>query len=820
MSGKKIQQKNENAKPVKEEMEGSRREVLAEQKMEKAHREVKAEQRPHKREKVKKKISPVTKVMLGLLGIAVLCFAIYLIYYFAVIVGYKGYREYLKEYAYEEGTTYAPLPGGSIDGYDLVASNNILELYTRISDANIAVLDKRSGHITYSNPQDPDEDSVANEANKNILKSQFLLYYYNDDVVSGMWNSYTDCVRKGSYTAESITDGVRYIYTVGDDTAGFVIPIEYRLSDDHLEVSIPASQIRELGGGYLYRIQLLRYMGATSYEDEGYFVVPNGSGSLICFNNGKTTAPMYSQYIYDIDPLAASYTTIEPLQTARLPIYGICSQDADLLVSIEDSASNCVLSAEVSGAYNDYNFAFPTFVFRTVDDLKNFDNSDTSVLVMEKEMYRYNIRVRYSFPGDGYRGYAGIANYYRERLVQDGVLVRDETDGDIPLYCDVITGVRETGHFLGVQYLHSFAMTTFPEAEMISSELRSTGIDHQVLNVQGWFNGGYYHDAADRVHVPGYLGGRSGLEHLSDAVTENGGRLYADVAFQKVSCADRFFPHDQVSSRYYGSGYTALFGLVNPTTYRNTASLGYRENKYYALSPKFLPRYVGSFLDKTEGLDVYGFSLRDLGNYLISDKKRSEVIEREQALNIVTGQMQRLKDSGKQLMISEANAYAFAYATDIINAPIDHTAYAIVDERIPFYEMILHGYISYSTELLNYENRDDMDRIRLQMIESGAAPHYVFTGDESSRMKLTSLNSYYATTFENWSDSAVETYRYVNGALSQVQGAAIIGHEIEDGGVRRITYDNGVTILVNYGSSDMVCEGYTIPALGYMVIQK
>jgi len=755
-------------------------------------------------------------VMVALPVLLLLAFAVIRLLFFA---GYKGYLPYLKDYGFETGSAYTPLSGGNVPGYDLVAGNDILELYTRPSDANIAVLDKRSGHITYSNPQDADADTTANDANRNFLKSQFLLYYYNDDVVSGMWNSYTDSLAKGKCRPESIENGVRYLYTVGDETASFEIPLEYRLIGDHLEVSIPASQIRE-SGGYLYRIQLLRYLGATSYKDEGYIVVPNGSGSLIRFNNGKTTAAMYSQYIYDIDPLASSYTTVEPLQTARLPLYGICSQDADLLVSIEDSASECVLSAEVSGVYNDYNFAFPSFVFRTVDDLKNFGESDSSVPVMEKEMYRYPIRVRYSFMDAGHKGYAGIANYYRERLVREGVLTKNEAEGSIPFYYDVITGVRETSHFLGIQYLHSFPMTTFSEAEQMSEALKNAGIENQVMNVQGWFNGGFYHNAADNVDVMTFLGGRRGLEHLNGTLAENGGRLYADVAFQKVTAADRLFPYNETAARYYGSGYAAAFGLVDPTTYRNTSGLGYRENRFYALSPKCLPYYVGSFLNKTRNIDISGFSLRDLGNYLISDKKRTGPVEREQAANIVTGQLQLLKDSGRQLMINEANAYAFAYAADILNAPVDHSAYAIVDERIPLYEMILHGYIPYSGGLLNFEDRDDTDEVRLLLIESGASPHYVFTRQESGRMKLTACNMFYSTTFDHWADSAAETYAYVDRALSRVSGAAITDHEIINDHLRRITYDNGVEIFVNYGSSEEILDGVTVPARGYAVTEK
>lgn len=778
------------------------------------------EEKKRNKEDMKQPMSLVGKLILCLLGVAVLALGIYFAYYFIHYVNYKGFEKYLTDSQYEEGTAYSAQKGNNVAGFDLVSTSANLELYTDTKTANIAVYDKRNGETYYANPLNADEDTVANAANKNLLKSQFILYYFsgdNNDGKTGSWTSYKDCVAKHNYTVESINNGVRYIYTIGDDTASFVIPIEYRLYDDYYEVTIPSDHIEELGGGYIYRIQLLRYMGATSYDDNGYMVVPNGTGSIINFNNGKTTAAAYSQYIYDIDPLAATYTNVEPLETARLPLYGICSEDHSLLTTIESGSTNCVLTAQVSGSFNDYNYMYPTFVYRTVDDLKNFGNSTTSVSVMEANFYKSDVCVRYTPLTKEYAGYSGLANYYRERLINEGVLVANESENDIPFYYDVIGAAKETGHVLGVQYLTTFAMTTFDQAGQMSDSLASMGVTNQVMNLQGWFNGGYYHDATDGVKIMSNLGGKRGLEALNDRVNANGGTMYADVAFQKVTAADRFFPYTQVASRYYGSGYAARFGLVDPTTYRNTAALGYTENIYSAISPKFLPRYVESFVKKTSKLDIDGYSLRDLGSYLISDKKRTAPIERDDALKIVEGQLALLEGTGKKLMTSEANAYAFAYSTDILNVPVYDTEYAIVDEQIPLYEMIIHGYINYSSELLNYENSDDMPAVRLQLIESGAAPHYVFTWEDSSRMKLTALNSYYNTTFANWSEGAVETYKYVNGALRDVQNAAIIKHEIISENVRKVTYDNGISIIVNYGSTDAKVDGITVPALGYAV---
>lgn len=861
-----------------------------------------------RKEKTRRPMSLSKKIVLCVLAAALVIGGIYLTYYVIHYYAYDRYKDFLTDqnYEYEEGTVFQAQGEAvsHVDGMELVSENDTLKLYTNTATAEIAIYDKRNGEIIYSNPMDPDSDSIANAANINYMKSQFILSYYNQDVKQGTFDSYTMSVEKGQVEAQGIERGIRYLYKVGDfstsktgnialymtpeklekltsrlseseanslrryysasskaegmlefnsvasqnvkiiakvkgwlDNAGwtdadyeeqmalagveadlpisFLIPLEYRLEEDGLEVSIPVSGIEEYGGGKLFKIQLLRYMGAASTQEEGYLVVPNGSGSLINFNNGKVTAASYSQYIYDLDPVSANYTTMENTQDARLPLFGICRQDSSLLATVEEGKTIAMITAGVSGVYSDYNYAYPTFTLRNADNLLMFGDASTDVYVLEEEAYDVNLTVRYTLLDQENKGYAGLANYYRDRLIAEGDLQTITENADIPFYYDVIGGVKETSHFLGVQYLRTFSMTTFAQAMSMQEEFASRGITHQVVNFQGWMNGGYYHDAAHNIKVLRKLGGKSELEDLSQTVQEDGGRFYADVAFQKVTFADRGFNYEAESSHYYGAGYVVNFGMTNPTTLRATSGLGYHENRYDLLSPKFLPRYIDKFSNKIERYDIGGIALRDLGNTLQSDKKRTNIIDREQALQVVIGQWDTLLQTEKNLLADGANSYAFGYLTDIINVPVTHNNFPITDESIPLYQMIVHGCIDYSTELLNFYDKEDMTEIVLGMIESGSSPHYVFTWEESSRMKNTALNWYYSTTFDVWKEEAAEIYGQVNEALKYVSGAQMVDHEIYENGVRKVTYSNGVKIYVNYSTEVQTAEGLEIPAGSY-----
>lgn len=490
------------------------------------------------------------------------------------------------------------------------------------------------------------------------------------------------------------------------------------------------------------------------------------------------------------------------------------------MATIEDGQSLAMITAGISGVYNDYNYAYPTFVLRNADNLLMFGDAITDVYVLEPDMYDVNLSVKYTLLTEENKGYAGIANTYREKLIAQGKLDALTEEGDIPFYYDIIGGVKETSHILGVQYLRNFAMTTFDEAASISEDIAAAGIQNQVMNYQGWMNGGYYHDMVDNVRVTSKLGGKKGLEALNQTVEENGGRFYVDAALQKVTFADDGFNYNAEGARYYGAGYVASFGLVNPTTLRATSGLGYMENLYDLLSPRYLPRYVEKYAETMQKYEVDGLSFRDLGNYLTSDKKRTNIITREEALDVVLAQWDTLQGTGKNLMADAANDYAFPYVTDIINAPLQQNEFFLVDENIPLYEMIIHGSIDYSSELLNFHDEEDMTEIILNMIEYGAAPHYVFTWEESSQMKRTALNRYYATTYETWKQEAFDVYAQVNEVLKHVSGAKMTGHEIMENDIRKITYDNGMVIYVNYSEKTQTADGLEIPAGSYRLEGK
>lgn len=624
-----------------------------------------------------------------------------------------------------------------------------------------------------------------------------------------------DLFVKAGYTAED------YAADMGDteteETMSFTIPVEYRLTEDGFEASVPASEITEEGGYSIYRIDLLKFFGAGGSTDDGYMMVPDGSGALINFNNGKISDDAYSQYVYDMDPVTQSYIKTENTEAARLPVFGIKNGDSAFLAVITSGDALSSVNADVSGKLNKYNYCYAEFSLREMELLNMFgvEGTKADTPSLEKNLYDETFTIRYSMLSGDDASYSGMARCYRNQLIGEGKLAEQTKDTELPFYLDILGGVEENEHILGIPYRGIYPMTTFTEAAQIAQDCQASGVSNIKMNYYGWFNRGIYHDVADKVNVIGSLGGKSGLEELSSEITENGGSFYADVAFQRVPETSKRFNYMLSASKYY-SGYVVSLGALNPSTLRQTSALNwYNELQYEILSPKFLPRYVDAFSSQMEKTDIDGVSLRDLGDVLASDKKRTEVIDRQQAKEVVEGQFETLSATGKKLMVTGGNAYSLSYASDLEGVPVSDSAFFIIDEQIPFYEMVIHGSVNYTGSAINLNDTYNKDNIVLSYIEYGTAPRFLFSEKDSSNIKYTSSADKYSVQYSVWKEDAAEIYSRIAQALDPVAGSAMVSHETLSSGLKKIVYDNGVTIYVNHSEQDITENGITVKAGSY-----
>lgn len=619
---------------------------------------------------------------------------------------------------------------------------------------------------------------------------------------------------KAGYTEEDYAVDMEGVIS---DTVSFTLSVDYRLTDKGLQASVPTSSIRERGGAKLYRLELLKYFGAGTTQEQGSLFVPSGSGALIHFNNGKEQESAYVQYVYGMDPVSQGYVNIENKEEARLPVFGILNQSKDVgvLAVVEQGDALASINADVAGRLNSYNYVYSKFSLREMEVLELFGASGTqaSVPTVEKELYKTCLTVHYCVTG---ATYSDLANTYREKLVAEGVLRTPLDDSTPALWLDILGGAEKTKHFLGVPYDGLVAATTFEQAMEIAGTLQENGVKSIQMNYLGWFNGGVYHDAPNRINILSQLGGQQGIESLSKELEESSSRLSVEVGFQKAASNAGGYNFMQESSRY-NSGYVVALGAVDPTNLMMLSDLEHEEWMQYYISPKFLCRYMDGFLHQAQSeLGGAGLNLSDLANTLTSDKKRAETIDRQMALQIVQGNLEKL-ETMPFVSASDANGYAFGYVDAVTDVPTSCAGFRILDESIPFYQMVIHGYIAYYGSNWNDNVPLSNTSRLLRYVEYGMLPKYELAYSTADALKYSALENHGAIYYVDWIEDIAQTYSYLQQALAPVQDAQMIEHTCLQEGLYRITYSNSIAIYVNYNDQAVQVDNITVEAQSYTV---
>ncbi|WP_366289567.1 DUF5696 domain-containing protein [Paenibacillus sp. AN1007] len=597
------------------------------------------------------------------------------------------------------------------------------------------------------------------------------------------------------------------------DKPSFVIPIEYRLDQGALVVKVPLSQVKESGQYRIRHLDLLAYFGAAGTQDEGYMLVPDGSGSLIYLNNGKVQEEQYVQRVYGSDPNDNSLGRPQVSQSVRMPVFGLKKGENAWFAVIEKGDGMASITADVGGRQNSYNHVHASFALRGEDELEMYTSQKMQeIQLLSEEPFRGDIQVRYRFLHGKDANYSGMARLYQQQLVKQNMLKPLPKQTDLPFYVDVLGAVDKKSSFLSVPYRTTLAMTTYEQAAEMASRLQRDGVNRIQMRFQGWFGGGFSHHTPTRMKLDREVGSRTDLQALSGQLEQSGGALFPDAAFQQIYHDDMNFAPSEDAARFVTRETAALYPY-NPALNRMDRS----KDSYYLLSAAKLPYVVNEFAEKYRDIGLESLSLRDLGQILASDYRDSRVIHRETAKYIVEEQLQQLRQSYPNLMLSAANSYAWGSAQHIVNIPASSSRFGITDEEVPFYAMVIHGYVNYASSPMNTSGDQNLRKQLLRSLELGAAPYFQWTYEPSSKLKLTNYDWVYAAEYGFWVNEAIDLYHQANAVLGKLGNERMLKHERIQIGVVRITYSGGTALLVNYNADPVTINGTTVGGMDYVV---
>jgi len=562
-------------------------------------------------------------------------------------------------------------------------------------------------------------------------------------------------------------------------------------------------------------------------RDGGYIFIPDGSGTLLSYYNedGTLKSGIQGGSMYGYDFAIESLTATEAnAEIYRAPVFGLVEEytlaktrDRESLGSVTPQRENQIKYgkrgffaiieegesfasiratlrqtpwAGASGS-TEYSTVFALFTVKQNDSVNvgsSIGGMESSMTATNDTKYVGNYTIRYTMLSDpeiaeskGYESfdpsYIGMANAYRQYLINNGSidkLTSGETESTLPLYIHSFGALNAQDTFLSIPITVEKPLTTFADVKTMSEDLRGEGITNLNFILEGFANGNM-----SKPYYPSYVkwgktvGGEKGFKELLIYAQDNGINLYPDFDFSTAYWVKMFsgFSYRKHAARAMSGRYTTkrtydyVFQVISKFGKGNVVSSG----AYLDLFEKFAKDY-----DK---YSIGGISVLSLGTDLSSDFNEDYSITREDSKVNTMDFLAELSDKYGKVIVEGGNAYSWAYATDILDIPLDNSRYQISSASIPFIGMVLHGYMNYTGGIINTSG--DVQYDVLKSLENGAALYFLLSYQNSNEFKSAfqmGLNENYSVNYETWRDDVVTHYNQLNGAIGSLQNATITDH--------------------------------------------
>jgi hypothetical protein len=708
-------------------------------------------------------------------------------------------------------------------GFVKMLENNALRLYFEKDSFSLILEDKASGYMFSSRPefQGFSQTREDNTTNRNLMNSGLWIESIRTNNISSsairVESLYT--IAEASYSTTGAQDltsidltlpyllipnsykrslvnvttrsinSQTFATTIKLATYGFEFDVVISLDSLGFSVNFQPDSVKETNDQYrILGLQFFPYFGSTR-EDvyPGYFVIPDGVGALVRTNQRYDKTYQSDYYGSDLGYLRPSVADLS------LPIYGIMHQVGEygFYHEIVSGAEHATLLANFWGRNTRYHRMTNRYnlrrIYRNIINRAG-DGRDVMPLEMIDQPYhgRYQVLI-----GDE-ATYVGIARAYQLNL-KDREALQSLEPTKTPLQLAFIIHEQEPT-FFGTSRL---TMTSMEDVINIKDELSSEGLSEQVVVLKGWSSDGLSYRQPYGFNHPNL----NGLKEVIASTQASSDSIYLEQDYLVSS---------ELSSRVQ----------FNRDVARNYSKLkmSYRLNRLdnqpideYYLYPNIASSLFNRDLEAIESLGVTGLSLPYLGKTLFSyyDDVR---FSRSDTLATVTSIAEALPGSA----MHRPSAYMFPYVNHYLDMPITNSQLDLFTDLVPLVPMVIKGYIPAFTPYLNF-NALGKERL-LQMIDFGVNPSYLLSEQPSSTLRFTYSNRFFTTAYDDFKTDITTVYPYLAGALDAVLGAKVTDRTMLATGVSLVTYDNGVSILINYRSSNYTYQQLTVSALDYEVI--
>ena len=601
------------------------------------------------------------------------------------------------------------------------------------------------------------------------------------------------------------------------------IYVEFILDGSELIVNVPLERIEMTEGNSFRSLEIMRFFGAADMDDEGFILVPSGSGAIINFNNGKQMEEMFTASVYGIDFLT-THRIPQNLQTVRLPVFAINKGNAAILAQIENGAALANINADVSGRTNSFNSAWFSFTIRNSINVEiglpgNFTMNNMNV--MQSLAYEGDITIRYHFLYGDEISLGDLAQTYQNYLVSKEILTPLTENKDRTFYLDIIGVADVQKHFLGVAYNSLETMTSFEEANRIIDLLNEGGVYNVQMLLHGWFNRGLNHDVAGNVNILRGLGRPREINELHERLQTHDGALSPAINFVLTNFDSRRFNATFEAARDI-SGIMGVMTRVARDMLTTRFSM-HRNDWFYLVNPAVIPFHIDKFIPEyRRNVNINSLALTDLGDLLTESQYRRNPVDRKHSSLIAAEQIERLGREFQNLVVFGGNDYSLRYANHLVDIPLYADWFYIIDYEVPFYQMVMHGFIEFSGSPVNIQPNPNPRRALLNSIATGASPRFTLTGQPTRLLQFSPHERLQSTLYENWLDTAIEYYLIFNEIFKDLRTERIVDFKNLGGTIGNnitvTTFSNGTKIYVNNTSEIFIKDDLTIMPFDFYVV--
>lgn len=688
----------------------------------------------------------------------------------------------------------------------LAVENNKLALYYNDKDITFALVDKNTGKIWWSNPINADA-SAGKAAQKQDLKSGMTLIFGEP---SKRRTTTNNSKARSDADMKATATGIEVNYDFG--SADIEIPVTYTLMEDHLALNVDLTKIKEKSADKIaVNLAFLTTFGAADTEEEGYFVIPDGSGATINFNNAKAGYKVYQGKVYGADITAIKTTKPSTTQKVYLPMFGIVKGDSGMMVVADKGDTCATINAYVAGQKKtSYNSCYFDFEVRTSDEYLMGGDANPLRVFEKRGILVPEIEIRYYPVSNGDKSdvdYVDIAAAYRDYLTGSQGVAKSAAVDTNALYVDFYGATLKTETVLGLPVTMQHKTTSFEDAQSILEQLKGYGVDNMVVQYNQWTTADIKEKVSDKAKPASILGGKSDFNKLMNYASANNIEIYPAVDNLTFKSGGGYFTMTDTSVRVSNAYSRQIeYDLAHGV-----------ENKFYKAMSLLTPRKYGkmfSSLGKSYSKAGIGnISVGSATTVIYGDYGKKSV-SREMFKNNLQGYMSDLQGSVGSILADGANAYVLKYVDHISNVPLNSSRYDVFDMEIPFYQIVMSGLKPVSTTAVNGDAQ--ISDLVLRAIASGSNLRFDLVAEEANELKDTRYDVLFYADSKYWVEDAAGCYKFANEALSGLSGVEITEYNVLSDSEIETVYANGTKTVVNLKDKTVNKNGRVISIYDYV----